>query len=213
MGACVDNSQREWGEKADSKVITGLKRDCKGNSFNAFIRRYGYWKTKDKDYFSWNDRFQLVMSEKLSPGFDKLEEQILNAETSNIAKVKALFQKLETSLAECEDFQGKDGAKAFYDQIHANRDEVTKAFTELFAKLRRSINSMRLGCFLEQTSERPTTYVARALLDTYDAGKEILKSGQRRAQEETWEEGTADRDVAGYSDWRRRSDQLVRCRR
>jgi hypothetical protein len=94
----IDNNQNAWDNRAGSTVWS-FKRLAKGNTFHALVRRDGLWKTKDEGEYSWNDRIQNVLSEKLSDGFDSFENDLISIEANNAANVKELFHKLEKALS------------------------------------------------------------------------------------------------------------------
>jgi hypothetical protein len=94
----IDNNQNAWGSRAGN-IVWSFKRLARGNTFHAFVRRYGLWKTKDEGEYSWNDRIQNVMGEKLSGGFDSFEDDLISIEANNAANVKELFHKLEKALS------------------------------------------------------------------------------------------------------------------
>ena len=93
----IDNNQNVWEQRAGN-TVWHFQRLAKGNPFHAFVRQDGLWRTKDEGEYSWNDRIQNVMGEKLADGFDSFEDDVVGIETNNAANVKELFDKLEKAL-------------------------------------------------------------------------------------------------------------------
>lgn len=84
-----------WQNKAETVVKAFNK--IHGSTYHAFVRKYGIFQEKGVKY-SWNDRIQNVMGEKLADGFNALDDDIDNMEKNNATNVKDLFMTLETTL-------------------------------------------------------------------------------------------------------------------